>query len=97
MISSVDGDENGSIDFDEFLVLMKSRRTDPDQELLEAFKVFDTNNDGAISRDELRELMNKLHQPMTDAEIDAMMVMADSNNDGEISFEEFKDMMVSVV
>ena len=94
MISSVDKDQNGSIDFEEFLILMRQRHTSPDQELMNAFRVFDTNNDGAISREELRKLMIKLNQPLTEAELDAMMDMADSNNDGEISFEEFKEMMV---
>merc|ERR1712071_487132 len=67
MISSVDKDQNGSIDFDEFLVLMRSRQAEPDAELKGAFDVFDTNNDGAISRDELKELMASLGQALTEA------------------------------
>lgn len=95
MISSVDGDDNGAIDFDEFLVLMKSRPKDPDQELRNAFKVFDTDNSGSISRSELKNLMINLGQSLTDNEVDEMMKMVDINNDGEISFEEFKLMMNS--
>lgn len=94
MISSVDGDSNGEIDFDEFLILMGNQHSDPDQELRNAFKVFDTDNSGSISREELQSLMTQLGQNLSDAEIDAMMEMVDENNDGEISFEEFKKMMV---
>lgn len=97
MISSVDGDDNGAIDFDEFLVLMKSRPKDPDQELRNAFKVFDTDNSGSISRSELKNLMINLGQSLTDNEVDEMMKMVDTNNDGEISFEEFKTMMVRFI
>lgn len=97
MISSVDDNGDMEIDFDEFLILMKSRigTRDPEQELLDAFKVFDTDNSGAIDRKELKRLMKKLGQALTEAEIDAMMNEVDENGDGEISFEEFKALMQS--
>jgi len=95
MIGSVDGDDNGAIDFEEFLILMKSRPKDPDQELRNAFRVFDTDNSGSISREELKQLMINLGQTLSEAEIDAMMDMVDEDQDGVISFEEFKNMMNS--
>lgn len=95
MISSVDDNGDMEIDFDEFLILMKSRigTRDPEQELRDAFKVFDTDDSGAIDRKELKRLMKKLGQQLTEAEIDAMMSEVDENGDGEISFEEFKALM----
>ena len=95
MISSVDDDGNGEISFDEFLVLMKSRIgcPDPDQELRDAFAVFDTDGSGAIDRKELKRLMKKLGQKLSEPELDAMMDEVDTNGDGEISFEEFKALM----
>jgi len=97
MISSVDDNGDMEIDFDEFLILMKSRigTRDPEQELRDAFKVFDTDNSGAIDRKELKRLMKKLGQALTEAELDAMMNEVDENGDGEISFEEFKALMQS--
>ena len=43
MINEVDVDGNGTIDFPEFLSLMarKMRDTDTEEELIDAFKVFD--------------------------------------------------------
>ena len=43
MINEVDADGNGTIDFPEFLSLMtrKIKDTDTEEELREAFKVFD--------------------------------------------------------
>lgn len=97
MINSVDDNADGGIDFDEFVDLMQSRvgRSDPDKELRDAFRVFDADDSGSISRSELKQLMINLGQTLSDAEVDAMMEMVDTNNDGEISFPEFKAMMQS--
>jgi Ca2+-binding EF-hand superfamily protein len=95
MIKSVDDNGDCEIDFDEFLLLMKSRigTRDPEQELRDAFAVFDSDGSGAIDRKELKRLMKKLGQALSEAEIDAMMNEVDENGDGEISFEEFKALM----
>ena len=47
MIHEVDADGNGNLDFSEFLTLMaiKMRSTDTEEELVEAFKIFDRNGD----------------------------------------------------
>ena len=48
MINEVDADGNGSIDFPEFLTMMarKMKDTDSEEEILEAFKVFDKDGNG---------------------------------------------------
>jgi uncharacterized protein YneF (UPF0154 family) len=96
MISSVDDNGDNEIDFEEFLILMKSRigERDPDKELRDAFAVFDTDGSGSIDRKELKRLMKKLGQALSEGELDAMMDEVDTNGDGEISFMEFKAMMV---
>lgn len=42
---------NGEVDFDEFLVMMKTQmqHRDADAEVREAFRVFDRNGDGSIT------------------------------------------------
>lgn len=97
MISSVDDNGDHEIDFNEFLILMKSRigERDPERELRDAFAVFDTDGSGSIDRNELMKLMKKLGQALTDGELDAMMDEVDANGDGVISFEEFKQLMQS--
>merc|ERR1712212_796593 len=62
-----------------------------------AFKVFDHNNDGSISREELREAMVNLGTRCTDEEFAAMFADADKNDDGKIDFDEFSAMMVPAV
>ena len=78
---------NGEIDFPEFLTMMaKKHQVDPEQELREAFRVFDKNGDGFISAEELRIVMTSLGERLTDKEVDDMLKEADSNNDGKIDY-----------
>lgn len=97
MIGSVDDNGDNEIDFDEFLILMKSKvgARDPEKELRDAFAVFDSDGSGEIDRKELKRLMKKLGQALSEAELDAMMDEVDTDGDGTISFEEFKALMQS--
>ncbi|PON54423.1 Parvalbumin [Parasponia andersonii] len=55
MINEVDFDGNGTIDFDEFLNIMTRKMKEKvAEELKEAFKVFDRNQDGYISANEVK-------------------------------------------
>jgi calmodulin len=74
---------------------MDERNQDPEEDLREAFNMFDADGSGFIDRNEVRMLMKKLAQTLTDDEIDAIMEIVDVDGDGEISFEEFKNMMLS--
>ena len=95
----MDKDGDGEIDFEEFLVLMsakkKNSKDDPDKELKDAFKVFDTDGSGTISKKELMALMKSLGQNLSEAELEAMMAEVDTDKSGEIDFKEFKSMMMS--
>jgi calmodulin len=43
---------------------------DAEAEMLEAFQVFDTDGNGSITADELRQIFNNLGEKLTDEEID---------------------------
>jgi len=59
-----------------------------------AFRVFDHNNDGTISKEELKEAMVNFGTRVTDDEFQTMFAEADQNNDGLIDFDEFVMMML---
>jgi calmodulin len=67
MINEVDRDGNGTIDFQEFLIMMakKMQDTDTDAELRAAFAVFDSDGSGTISAEELKKVMKKLGMCIT--------------------------------
>jgi len=61
-----------------------------------AFRVFDYNNDGSISKEELKDAMVNFGTRCTDDEFEVMFCEADKNRDGKIDFEEFVMMMLPV-
>ena len=77
------------IDFEEFLMLMavKMRDSDPDEEMLEAFRVMDKDSDGVIGHDELKQVMLVLGESLTDREIEEMIGEVDADGDGQITYE----------
>jgi calmodulin len=93
----IDADGSGTIDFPEFLTMMarKMKDTDSEEEILEAFKVFDKDGNGFISAAELRHIMTNLGEKLTDEEVDEMIREADVDGDGQINYEEFVKMMMS--
>merc|ERR1712185_545230 len=97
MINEVDADGNGTIDFPEFLShgARKMKDTDTEEELIEAFKVFDRDGNGFISAAELRPVMTNLGEKLTDEEGDEMIREADVDVDGQINYEEFVKMMMA--
>ncbi|KAJ2226884.1 hypothetical protein GGF40_004243 [Coemansia sp. RSA 1286] len=97
LIRAVDKDGNGEIEFEEFLSLMAQyyNTSSEEDELREAFKVFDKNGDGVISADELRQVMTSLGERLTSEEVSEMIREADVDGDGNINYEEFSKMMVN--
>jgi calmodulin len=72
--------------FAEFLTMMarKMKDTDSEEEIREAFKVFDRDNNGFISAAELRHVMTSIGEKLTDDEVDEMIREADQDGDGRI-------------
>eukprot|EP00004_Rigifila_ramosa_P025521 TRINITY_DN7653_c0_g1_i1.p1 TRINITY_DN7653_c0_g1~~TRINITY_DN7653_c0_g1_i1.p1 ORF type:complete len:176 (+),score=59.80 TRINITY_DN7653_c0_g1_i1:78-530(+) len=97
MVNEVDTDTNGSIDFPEFLAMMarKMKDTDSQEEIREAFKVFDKDGNGFISAAELRHVMTNVGEKLTDGEVDEMIREADVDGDGQINYDEFVKMMMT--
>ena len=51
------------------------------------FRIFDKDDDGFISVEELRHIMQSLGEKLTDNELDEMIAEADSDKDGLINYQ----------
>ncbi|XP_063428900.1 neo-calmodulin-like [Mytilus trossulus] len=91
MINEVDEDGNGEIDFDEFLSMIAKKMGDIDSEedLIQAFRIFDTNRTGYITAQEFREVMMNLGERLSYDEVTEMIAAADKNSSGKINYAEF--------
>ena len=58
-------------------------------------RAFDHNNDGSISKDELKEAMTRYGHIFSEEECEEMFSEADRNGDGNIDFDEFLSMMMA--
>lgn len=70
MENDVDPDGTGYVDFPEFLSWMARNKkdVDPEEELLDAFRIFDKTNLGMIGANELRHVVKSLGEPLTEEE-----------------------------
>ncbi|XP_051120628.1 calmodulin-like [Andrographis paniculata] len=85
-----------TLDFHQFLTIMarKHREENVGEELKEAFKVFDRDQDGFISAVELRNVMMNMGERLSHEEAEQMIREADVDGDGLVSFDEFVRIMV---
>ena len=71
MISDLDKNKSGSIDFEEFLDMMTARMSDKDtrEDIAKVFRHFDDDNSGSITLRNLRRVAKELGETMTDEEL----------------------------
>jgi len=90
-INAVDPYSRGVVDFQKFLKLNahfhKAMLTE--DELTNAFMIFDRDKSGTIDAIELRDVLVKLGFPITPMEAWNMLSEADDSGDGEVSYAEF--------
>ena len=97
MIKEVDLNSDGKIELDEFITLMarNSPDTQTEDEVINAFRVFDKEGNGLIATAELKHIMMTIGDKITEAEADEMIHDADIDVDGVINYEEFVRMMMA--
>jgi len=66
------------------------------QELEEAFKLFDADGDGKINGEELKALVNKVGGNMSAGEADALIHKADKDGNKEIDMSEFGELWAAI-
>ena len=89
LMGEIDLDGSGTVEFNEFAIWMSIKMSPEDRslELENTFKIFDENGDHFITAIELKNVMKKLGQTLTDDEIDLMISEADTDGDKKVNFK----------
>eukprot|EP00051_Salpingoeca_urceolata_P035203 m.28754 g.28754 ORF g.28754 m.28754 type:complete len:246 (+) comp8925_c0_seq1:1936-2673(+) len=90
MITEVDGSGKGAVDFAEFMKMMARNGVSTSAEIKETFSLFNTSGSGQISQAELKVIMTKLGEKVSDQDLDEMIRVADKSGAGGVSFADFE-------
>lgn len=85
-------DATGTIDFKEFLEIMTLKMSEKDnpEEIEKAFKLFDIDNTGVISYENLREIAEELKENISEDELREMIYEACRDHHGTVTKEQFE-------
>ena len=94
ILDEIDTEKTGYISYEQFLrISIDQREILNENNLRSAFEKFDTNKDGKLSKEEIKNVLG-----IKDfAYVNELLKLVDENKDGFISFEEFKSLMDCVL
>jgi calmodulin len=98
MMNSLSSNENGNnISIKDFVAFVNSRmkNVESEEEILEMFKIFDKKGSGKVSIGDIRSVLEDIDEPVSQQELEDLMITWDKNKDGYLDFAEFKEMMES--
>lgn len=83
---------SGQLEFDEFLTLCARFLIEEDaeamqEELREAFRLYDKEGNGYIKTSDLREILRALDDKLTEDELDEMIAEIDTDGSGTVDFD----------
>ena len=95
LMKEYDKDGNTSLDISEFIDLMKKKKEEQkeDQDYFETFQLLDINDDGYLSRKNLKLLFENIALDIDDDMLDGFFQYVDKDNDKKINLEEFMNFM----
>ncbi|XP_014481547.1 PREDICTED: troponin C, isoform 1-like [Dinoponera quadriceps] len=99
IISEIDTWGTGELKFDEFCKLgsrFLEEETDTEaiqQELREAFRLYDKEGNGYITTDVFRDILHELDDALSPEELDMIIEEVDTDGSGTLDFEEFMEVM----
>ena len=92
LFKSIDVDQNGKIDYTEFLAATIQKKIYLQEEkLFEVFCTFDKDDCGKIKKEELMSVLNA--DPQQEGEIEKIIKEVDKTGEGSIDYKEFLEMM----
>ena len=97
MVESIDLNNDGKVDFEEFAQVWWAREkasaeVDWDTELEFAFQMLNADGDGQVSVQELRRMLTTTGNALSDEEVEELLRECDLDADGALTRAEFKGM-----
>lgn len=99
LIDEEDTEETGRVNFDQFANIAANFLIEDEdaeamqQELKEAFRLYDREGNGYITTSTLKEILGALDDKLTNDDLDGMINEIDADGSGTVDFEEFMEMM----
>ena len=75
------------------LINTRMKKVESEEELVEMFKIFDKKGTGKVSSGDIRAVLDDIDEPISQQELEELMLNWDKNKDGFLDFSEFKEMM----
>ena len=87
LMKEYDKDDNNCLDLSEFIDLMikKKEEQKEEQDYLETFQLLDINEDGYLTKDQLKLLFKNISLDMDEDMLDEFFQYADKDTDGKIN------------
>merc|ERR1712167_17681 len=95
MVTDIDNDGNGTVEFGEFLSMMTGKMGEKDtrEDIEKVFKLFDDDSSNKITFKNLARVAEELGETIDDEELQDMINQADRDGDGAINIDEFYRIM----
>lgn len=96
LIKQVSPTGDTTLQYEHFEAFMANRLNtmDAEEEIAEAFKIFDVDSEGHVTSNGLKQVMSALGEDLTDHEVETMIKQWSSGN-GVIDFAQFGKLMAS--
>jgi calmodulin len=91
VINQFDSFGKGLVSFQQFVDITNQLRSTvvTEQEIIEAFKIFDRDGSGGVDASELMQVMTSIGDRMTQEEAEAMIRQADTDGSGSVDYASF--------
>jgi Ca2+-binding EF-hand superfamily protein len=96
LIYNLESNNNNLISFDNFLILLKNKLENQysEEDIINEFRKLDKNGNGKISESDLRNLMSKYENPLSNEEIEEIIQEANVDSNGEIDYINFTKILL---